>query len=86
MIGRTNIALRRRVLVVDEDLLQPGTAGGRAIRGIAEELRARGLDVIESASAEDGIAVIGSDAAIHCIFVDWNLGKVAADWHWPSIR
>jgi arginine decarboxylase len=84
MIGRTNVALKRRVLVVDEDLLQAGTAGGRAISGIAEELRARGLEVIESASAEDGIAVIGSDAAIHCIFVDWNLGKVGDDGHRPT--
>ena len=84
MIGRTNVPLKRRVLVVDEDVMHPGTAGGRAIGGIVEELRARGLEVIESASAEDGIAVAGSDAAIHCIFVDWNIGHDGADTHRPA--
>jgi arginine decarboxylase len=64
--------------------MHPGTAGGRAIGGIVEELRARGLDVVESASAEDGIAVIGADAAIHCIFVDWNIGHDAADTQRPA--
>ncbi|MGE5088018.1 MAG: Orn/Lys/Arg decarboxylase N-terminal domain-containing protein [Candidatus Levyibacteriota bacterium] len=81
MIGRTNVALKRRVLVVDEDVMHPGTAGGRAVAGIVEELRARGLEVVESASADDGIAVVGSDAAIHCVFVDWNLGQGDAGAH-----
>src|SRR6187401_535134 len=75
MIGRTNVVLTRRVLVVDESLFHTGTAGGRAIRGIVDELRARGVEVVESASSEDGIAIVGSDAGIHCIFVDWNLGE-----------
>ena len=84
MIGRTNVVLKRRVLVVDEDLLHPGTAGGRAIGGIVEELRARGLEVVQSTSAEDGMAVVGSDAAIHCLFVDWNLDHGGADPHRPA--
>ena len=73
MIGRTNVSLVRRALVVDADLTKAGTAGGRAIGGIVAELRARGLEVVESTSADDGIAVFGSDAALHCVFVDWNV-------------
>ena len=79
MIGRTTVALRRRVLVVDESLFRPETAGGRAIRGIVDELRARAIEVVESASPEDGIAIVGSDAAIHCIFLDWNPGGSTED-------
>jgi arginine decarboxylase len=71
MIGRTNVDLRRRVLVVDEALARPNTAAGRATQAIVEELRARDVDVVEAASMEDGAAVAASDAAIHCVFVDW---------------
>src|SRR5262245_22320390 len=85
MIGRTNVALRRRVLVVDHGLFRPETAGGRAIRGIVDELRARDLDVIESAALEDGIAVVGSDAAIHCIFVDRNLNDGLLEAEKPTV-
>jgi arginine decarboxylase len=85
MIGRTNVVLKRRALVIDEDLLRAGTAGGRAITGILGELRARGIEVVESASPEDGIATIHADAAIHCVFVDWNLGKIAPDGSRPAV-
>jgi arginine decarboxylase len=82
MIGRTNVPLKRRVLVVDGELLLPATAGGRAIVEIVADLRSRGLEVVQSTSAEDGIAVVTSDAAIHCVFLDWNID--AADGHWPA--
>ena len=84
MIGRTNVGLTRRALVVDESLAHPETAGWRAMQGIISELRARTVEVVESTSAEDGIAIVGSDAAIHCIFVDWNLGKGRGDVHRPA--
>jgi arginine decarboxylase len=67
--------LTRRVLMVDDELAQPTTAGGRAVRGLAEELRARGIEVVEAFSCEDGVANVVSDAALHCIFVNWTLGK-----------
>ena len=67
--------LTRRVLMVDDELAQPTTAGGRAVRGLAEELRARGIEVVEAFSCEDGVANVVSDAGLHCIFVNWTLGK-----------
>src|SRR5512144_200164 len=73
MIERTVQALRRRVLVVDDELSLP-TAEGRAVRAIVDELRARGVEVVESASADDGRAVVVSDAGIQAILVDWHLG------------
>ncbi|MGH2611128.1 MAG: Orn/Lys/Arg decarboxylase N-terminal domain-containing protein, partial [Tepidiformaceae bacterium] len=39
------------------------------------ELRARGIEVIEALSHEDGRATVVSDAAIHCVFVNWTLGR-----------
>ena len=75
MIERTTRPLPRRVLMVDDDLAQPATAGGRAVRTLADELRARGIEVVEAFSFEDGVATAVSDAAIHSFFVDWSLGS-----------
>lgn len=74
MIERTSRALPRRVLMVDDELNQPATAGGRAVRRLAEELRARGIEVVEALSCEDGVATVVSDAAIHCVLINWTLG------------
>jgi arginine decarboxylase len=74
MIERTTRPLARRVLIVDDELAQPTTAGGRSVRALAEELRARGIEVVEALSCEDGLATVVSDAAIHCVFVNWTLG------------
>ena len=72
MIERTNKRLRLRALVIDDELPEP-TAEGRAARALVEELKARGMDVIEAHSAEDGMSVIVSDSALHVILLDWNL-------------
>jgi len=74
MIERTTKPLTRRVLIVDDALGHAATAGARGVRGLAEELRARGIEVVEAASAEDGRSVIVSDSAIHAILMDWTLG------------
>ena len=60
--------------MVDDELVQPTTAGGRAVRALADELRARGIEVVEAYSCDDGLAVVGSDSAIHCVLVNWTLG------------
>ncbi len=39
-----------------------------------QELQGRGIEVVEAASAEDGMSVIVSDSAIHAILMDWTLG------------
>ncbi|MGH7586812.1 MAG: Orn/Lys/Arg decarboxylase N-terminal domain-containing protein [Gemmatimonadales bacterium] len=75
MIERTTRPLPRRVLMVDDELAQPATAGGRAVRALADELRARGIEVIEAFSFEDGLATATSDAAIHTVFLNWSLGS-----------
>jgi len=69
--------LTRRVLIVDDKLNGAGTtsAGSRAVRTLAAELRGRGIDVIEALSLDDGRANVVSDAAIHGVFVNWTLGK-----------
>ncbi len=81
MIGDTTRPLPRRVLLVDDELAAPATAGGRAVRGLADELRMRGVEVIEAFSVEDGLATTGADSAIHCIFVNWTLGTNDRDSH-----
>jgi arginine decarboxylase len=73
MIGRTLKRLQRRVLVVDDELGQE-TAEGRKISAIVDELRARDVEVVEATTADDGLAVVVSDAAIHAILLDWELG------------
>ena len=74
MIERTPRPLARRALIVDDELAQPASAGGRIVRTLANELRSRGIEVVEALSSEDGVATIVSDAAIHCVFVNWTLG------------
>jgi arginine decarboxylase len=75
MIERTNILVMPCTLVVDDEPTRPNAAGGRAARSLVDELRARDIEVVEATSIEDGTAVIVSDAAIYCIFLNWNLGK-----------
>src|SRR5690606_3976778 len=65
--------LSARTLVVDDELSSP-TAEGRATRTLVEELKSRGIEVVEATSAEDGMAVVTSDSAIHALLVDWTLG------------
>jgi len=61
-----------RALVVDDELSDP-SAEGRAARALVQELQARQMDVVEAATAEDGMSVVMSDSALHAILVDWNL-------------
>ena len=75
MIERTARPLARRVLIVDDELTHPTSAGGHAVQGLADELRARGLEVVAASSCEDGMATVVSDSAIHCVFLNWTLGK-----------
>ncbi len=73
MIQRTTKRLSLRALVVDDELPTP-TAEGRAARALVQELRGRGIEVVEAWSAEDGMSVVVSDSAIHAILLDWTLG------------
>jgi arginine decarboxylase len=74
MITRNPRPQTRRVLMVDDELAKPTTAGGRAVRALADELGARGIEVVEAYSCDDGQATVSADSAIHCVFLNWTLG------------
>jgi len=67
--------LTRRVLIIDDKLNGAKTAGGRSVRALADELRARGIDVVVALSIADGLARVVSDSALHGIFLSWTMGK-----------
>ena len=73
MIERRTKRIHFKALIVDDELGQ-STAGGRALRTLVEELAAWEVEVVEAQSAEDGMSVVVSDAALHCILLDWDLG------------
>lgn len=75
MIGRTNIQLKKRVLLVDDDLANPMSARGRVLNDLVDEFHNRNTDVVKATSYEDGLASVVADAALHCICVDWTLGR-----------
>jgi hypothetical protein len=54
MIEHTARRFTRRVLVVDDELTQDKTAGGRSVRALAAEMRVRDIEVVESLSATTG--------------------------------
>ena len=43
MIGRTSKLMKRRLLIVDDKLAHPATAGGRAVRDLSEEFGHLGI-------------------------------------------
>src|SRR5215510_13557200 len=74
MIERRMKRIQLRALMVDDELPTP-TAEGHAARTLVEELKGRAIDVVEAASAEDGMSVVVSDSAIHALLLDWSLGS-----------
>ncbi len=73
MIERTNVVLRRHVLIVD-DCVTDRDAHGRAVKDLIDEFARRGVDVTTSVSADDGRSIVASDAGLSAILVDWGLG------------
>jgi arginine/lysine/ornithine decarboxylase len=74
MIQRTIKRMSLRALIVDDELPMQ-TAEGRATRALVQEMKDRGIEVVEAESAEDGMSVVMSDSAIHAVLLDWTLGK-----------
>jgi arginine decarboxylase len=70
-----------RVLIVDDELAKLDTALGRAVENLAAALVARNVDVVRALSFEDGQAIVGSDASLRAVLLDWNLGKNDAAMH-----
>ncbi|HEV2730991.1 MAG TPA: Orn/Lys/Arg decarboxylase N-terminal domain-containing protein [Terriglobales bacterium] len=73
MIERRAQRIHFKTLIVDDELGQ-STAGARALRALIGELASWEIEVVEANSAEDGMSVIVSDAALHSILLDWDLG------------
>ena len=73
--------LRPRVLVVDDALGRLDTAIGRAAEGIAASLEARNCDVVRALSFEDGEAIVGFDASLRAVLLNWHLGTEGKTAH-----
>ncbi len=59
-------------LVVSERAQEP-SAAGRGLSRLVQDLQGRGLDVVVSATAADGQAVIDSEPHLTAIVLDWDL-------------
>src|ERR1700716_3880693 len=81
MLIPTAVPLRPRALVVDHGLAKLDTALGRAAESLAAALEARNVDVVRALSLEDGQAIVGSDASLRAVLLDWNLGQNSEGTH-----
>ena len=61
------------VLIID-DTINSSTGEGRAICEITQHLKDMDFSVIESTSAEDGIAVFMAHTEVSCVLLDWEIG------------
>src|SRR5258708_16073157 len=73
MTDPTDILMRRRVLVVDDSQRNPHTAVGRASADLVKEFGRRGVEVTESVSYEDGVAVVAAEAGVCAVLVNWSI-------------
>ncbi len=67
--------LHPRVLFVDDSLSRPETALGRAAESLARALEDRNIEVVRSLSFPDGHAIVGVDASIRALLLNWTLGS-----------
>jgi arginine decarboxylase len=81
MLNPASGPIRPRVLIVDDSLARPATAIGRAAESIAAALAARNCDVVRALSFEDGEAIVGSDASLRAVVLNWHLGTGGDDAH-----
>src|SRR5512144_4027 len=81
MLTAPGVPFRPRVLMVDDALGHPETAIGRAAEAIAEALAARNCDVVRARSCEDGEAIVGFDASLRAVLVNWHLGNEGEAGH-----
>jgi arginine decarboxylase len=81
MQSPTAVPLRPRAIVVDDELAKLDTALGRAAESVVAALEARNVDVVRALSFEDGQAIVGSDASLRAVLLDWNLGLNSEGTH-----
>ena len=63
-----------RALIVDDEFHQ-NTAVGRALRMLATVLEENGVEITSASTVIDGVAVIGSDATLQCVVLDWDIDE-----------
>ena len=81
MLKPVNGPLKSRVLVVDDGLARLDTAMGRASEGLAKALENRNIEVVRALSLEDGQAIVGSDASLRSVLLNWDLGAGSKNTH-----
>jgi arginine decarboxylase len=81
MQRRGAIPIIRQALIIDSGLAEGVGAAARSVQALAAELRARGIEVIESISYDDGLATASSDASIDCILLNWTQSRPDRDTH-----
>src|SRR3979411_3006696 len=81
MLNPTTGPLRSRVLIVDDGLAKLDTALGRAAESLAVALELRNLQVVRALSSEDGESIVGFDASVRAVLLNWNLGADGATTH-----
>jgi arginine decarboxylase len=86
MLTPTPGPLRPRVLLVDDSLARLDTAIGRAAESIAVELSVRNCDVVRALSFEDGEAIVGFDASLRAVLLNWHLGTAGKTAHAQAPR
>ena len=63
-----------RALIVDDEFHE-NTAVGRALRMLATVLEENGVEITSASTVIDGVAVIGSDASLQCVVLDWDIDE-----------
>ena len=84
MLENKFVPIRMRVLVVDDQLVEE-SALGRSARALVRDIEAHNMEVVQAISADDGMAVFMSDAAIHAVMLDWTLGDDDAKTHEKAV-
>ena len=84
MLENRFVPIRMRVLVVDDQLVEE-SALGRSARALVRDIEAHNMEVVQAISADDGMAVFMSDAAIHAVMLDWTLGDDDAKTHEKAV-
>ena len=86
MIKQNAEFFRPRVLIVDDNIGESTTARGRSVELLARTLEEHNVDVVRALSYDDAFAVIGVDASLRALLLDWNLGEDGEASHAEATR
>jgi hypothetical protein len=81
MLNSSAGPLRPRVLIVDDALARPETALGSAALNLVSALETRNVEVAKALSLADGTAIVGYDASLASVMLNWNLSDNDAATH-----